>query len=518
MKILSGPHRRRSEAGVALLIAIFVLMLIGVTAIAMILSSGTESALAGNYRSSASAYYAARAGLEEARGRLLPNNADNLSAILPPPGGLQLPLGNVIYIRNPNPLTGETVNPTDLSNPATYPDTEYAIEFAGTPYATPTVVQMVNSVSPAAGLPGPLYKWVRINGATEKSIGVDVDSNHSPTTLDSTTPLFYDSGCLDTPGHLGPTLCLNHSSNAVQALEVTALASLPNGTQKLLQYVVTPFSPPLNFSGGAGSQSPSFPAALTLVGNNVNFDGPSSDDFNINGNDLPRVGACAPGQNLVAAIGYTNGSDSSLRNILSGNVTANRSHYSGAGTLSPNVSNVTGLPPNYQTPSGLDALVQSITQGADVVVSVPPGQSANPSVFPPAMTASNPNPVPMTIVVNGNLDLTGWHNTGYGLLVVTGTFYYDPDASWNGIIMVVGQGQFVSTRGGTGQINGAVLVARTRDSSGHLLPNLGAASFTQNGPDPAGRGIYYSTCWLNAVAGPQRPMTYKVLSYRQLSQ
>jgi len=519
MKILSGPHRRRSEAGVALLIAIFVLLLIGVTAIALILSSGAESALAGNYRSSASAYYAARAGLEEARGRLLPNNADNLGAILPPPGGLQLPLGNVIYIRNPNPLTGEIVNPTDLTNPATYPDTEYAIEFAGTPYATPTVVQMVNSVSPVTGLPGPLYKWVRINGATEKSIGVDVDSNHTPTTLDSTTALFFDpSRTNPQTGNLIVTIA--PPSSAVQALEITALASLPNGTQKLLQYVVTPFSPPLNFSGGAGSQSPSFPAALTLVGNNVNFDGPSSDDFNINGNDQFRVGACAPGQNLVAAIGYTNGSDSSHSNIVSGNVTANRSHYLGAGTLSPNVSNVTGLPPNYQTPSGLDALVQSITQGADVVVNVPPGQSANPSVFPPAMTASNPNPVPMTIVVNGNLDLTGWHNTGYGLLVVTGTFYYDPDASWNGIIMVVGQGQFISTRGGTGQIYGAVLVARTRDSSGHLLPdpNLGAASFTQNGPDPAGRGIYYSTCWINAVAGPQRPMTYKVLSYRQLSQ
>jgi hypothetical protein len=486
-------------------------MLIGVTAIAMILSSGTESALAGNYRSSASAYYAARAGLEEARGRLLPNNANYLGAILPPPGGLQLPLGNVIYIRNPNPLTGETVNPTDLSNPATYPDTEYATEFAGTPYATPTVVQPVNSVSPVAGLPGPLYKWVRINAATEKSIGVDVDSRHSPSTLDSTTPLFYDNACLDTPGHPGSTLCLHHSPNAVQALEITAFASLPNGTQKLLQYVVTPFPAPLNFSGGAGSQSPSFPSALTLDGNNVNFDGPSSTAFNINGTD--HVGPCAPGSagNPVSAIGYTNDDDSSLSNILSGNVNANRSHYLGAGTLSPNVSHVNGLPLNGQTPSGLDSLVQTITQGADAVINGPVTQSDSNNVLPTAMSPSNP----MTIVVNGDLTIYNWHNTGYGLLLVTGTLNYDPDASWKGIILVIGQGQFVSTRGGTGEIDGAVLVARTRDASGNLLPSLGAASFVQTG---GGLGIYYSTCWLNAVAGPQRPMTYKVLSYRQLSQ
>jgi len=55
---------RRSEAGIALLTAIFILLLIGVVAIALIVSSGTESALAGNYRSSAGVYYAALAGVE----------------------------------------------------------------------------------------------------------------------------------------------------------------------------------------------------------------------------------------------------------------------------------------------------------------------------------------------------------------------------------------------------------------------------------------------------------------------
>jgi Tfp pilus assembly protein PilX len=47
---------RRSEAGVALLIAMFAVLLVSLAAISLILSAGTESALAGNYRSSASAY------------------------------------------------------------------------------------------------------------------------------------------------------------------------------------------------------------------------------------------------------------------------------------------------------------------------------------------------------------------------------------------------------------------------------------------------------------------------------
>ena len=39
---------RKSEEGIALLISIFVLLLISVVAISLIVSSGTESALAGN--------------------------------------------------------------------------------------------------------------------------------------------------------------------------------------------------------------------------------------------------------------------------------------------------------------------------------------------------------------------------------------------------------------------------------------------------------------------------------------
>jgi hypothetical protein len=197
----------------------------------------------------------------------------------------------------------------------------------------------------------------------------------------------------------------------------------------------------------------------------------------------------------------------------------NQGTYLGAGNQSPNIVNLSGVPPNLQTPGGLDALVQTIAQGADVVINVPPGKTVDQSVFPSAMTSSNsnpnPNPIPMTVVVNGDLSIYNWRYTGYGLLVVTGTLTYDPDATWNGIILVIGQGVFNSTKGGTGQINGAVLVAKTRDASGNLLPNLGAASFRQTG---GGLGIYYSTCWLNAVAGPQRPMTYQVLSYHQLSQ
>jgi len=178
---------RRRERGVAMLIAIFALLLISVVAIALIVSSGTDSALASNYRTSASAYYASLAGIEEARGRLLGTNPSPIALPATPMG-----LAQVVYIINP--LNGETVAPDDVSNPATYPDNEYKQEF-GVDVST-RIITRFNSVSAGAGMPGPLFKWVRINAVTEKSLGngptgngttgVDVNGDG---TVDQITPL-----------------------------------------------------------------------------------------------------------------------------------------------------------------------------------------------------------------------------------------------------------------------------------------------------------------------------------------
>jgi hypothetical protein len=502
----------RRERGVALLIAIFSLMLISVVAIALIVSSGTDSALASNYRTSASAYYAALAGIEEARGRLLGTNANPIALPATP-----MDLTQVVYIINP--LNGEPISPENGSNASTYPDNEYKQEF-GVDVASRTITK-INSVSPVAGMPGPLYKWVRINAVTEKSLGngptgngttgVDVNGDG---TVDQITPLFYDPANMNAsrnamaPG-LIETLAPPATAQPSQALEITSYAVLPNGSQKMLQAVVRPL---VEFPS---LTAPGFTAALTLAGNNVTFTGPGpgTNGFVISGQD-----PCPNAPVMLPAIGYTidpSTGDKSQPNIVAGaNPTSN---YIGSSTVSSppppppaapgsivNVGSTLNL--NWLTPSGLDAVVQDITNGADSVINGP----ATPSSFPSGMSAGHP----MTIVVNGDLDLNGWHNTGYGLLLVTGTLHYDPDATWEGVVLVIGQGNFVSTRGGTGGIDGTVFVANTRDASGNLLTNLGASSFSQTGPGSnAGRGINYNSCWVRSAMGP---ITYKVLSFREI--
>ena len=524
----SGPNAR--QEGSALLIAIFALLLISVVGIALLISSSADSALAGNYRTSTAAYYAAVAGLEEARGRLLWKNPDFLNTtvanFIPMAAGTPaLGLTQVRYILNP--AGGETVDPTSPT-PSSYPDTEYPQEF-GWPLSS-TNVQTINSVSSASGIPGPLFKWVRISAVTEYSLNLDVNNDG---VIDTATPLLYDPANADPSYNPKPGLVFPstpQTPTAVQALELTAYAVLPDGSKRLLQYVVAPLIVSTQVSSNAANPlNLNFPAALTLAaspaGSGVTFTGPGpGSTFKINGED-----ACSPVASpvYVYSIASTNSFDQS-RIVAAAIPAGSYTGYPGtvgpppAGSPSPtsigdiDVTPATALiRPNWLTPSGLDSTVQDITRSADVVFNG--SVNGNTNLTPLSMTALNP----LTIVVNGNLDLTGWHNSGFGVLLVTGTLNYDPDATWNGIVLVIGQGNFVSTLGGSGGFNGAVFIAKTRDSSGNLLPALGAASYSQTGGgSPA--GISYSTCWISQPIGPtqtpiQGPLSYKVLSFREIT-
>ena len=492
---MGRTRKRRNEAGIALLIAIFILLLIGVVAIALVVSSGTESALAGNYRSSTSVYYAALAGLEEVRGRLRGNNPNSFKNTDPgflPAGALAA--CSPVYVLNPAP--GEVIAPWDPGS--AYPDNQFGQEYAGIcppiPSPSPSTPSIWNN-GPLAGLPfpAPFYKWVRINSVTEKSLNLDTSPYDAK--LDATL-VYYGSVPPSPPA-------LNDAGIGGQVFELTALAVLPNGSRKLLQYLVA--SNAINLA---------FPATLTLNGNNVQFSVPTSTSFWVNGADQGSVGTCNPGASVVAAVGYTNGGDSSQTNILSAIPSGppasqdRRDHYTNGVAPTPNVSLVTASP-DLSTVAGLNALVQAITQDADVVIN----GNATESDMPNAMSASNP----MTIVVNGNLTFNGWPATGYGLLLVTGEFTYDPDASWDGIVLVIGTGKLYSYQNGTGSFQGAVFLARTLDAAGNPLPSgspLGQPFFDSTSVS-GGNGIYYSSCWIQAA---QPPAGYKILSFHEISQ
>jgi hypothetical protein len=119
--------KRGSERGIALLVAVFALLLLSVIGLGMMYSTNMETSINSNYRDKQAATYAAMAGLQEARDRMRPYDP----TLATPDGRIPAPTGlptlgspNIIYIINPK--TGEDIQPWDPSNK--YMDTELCHE------------------------------------------------------------------------------------------------------------------------------------------------------------------------------------------------------------------------------------------------------------------------------------------------------------------------------------------------------------------------------------------------------
>jgi hypothetical protein len=76
---------RRSEKGVALVLSILALLLLTAIAAGMMYMSTTETSVNNNFKSEEKAYFAARAGVEEVRDRMLFNNPSSICP-MPPQG------------------------------------------------------------------------------------------------------------------------------------------------------------------------------------------------------------------------------------------------------------------------------------------------------------------------------------------------------------------------------------------------------------------------------------------------
>jgi hypothetical protein len=262
-----------------------------------------------------------------------------------------------------------------------------------------------------------------------------------------------------------------------------------------LQYNVSPVG--LNLT---------FPSALTLDGPGATYNGPNSNPFTASGGDLSGSGGEPPSCNNLPvtppkfALGTTSPTDTT--NVSSG-IPGNRTgNYAGAGSSTPSVGDISAsLPPSEQTPQSLNAMVQQITGVANNVItgpasSVPLGSAAAPQIT----------------VVNGDLSMSG-NSTGYGILVVTGNLTLSGTIGWRGIVLVIGKGTFTYSGGGNNEFDGAIFVAKTKDTLGNELATLGAPTVNWGGG--GGNGIHYDHCWINsALIGGGLPV--KVLSFREI--
>lgn len=292
---------------------------------------------------------------------------------------------------------------------------------------------------------------------------------------------------------------------------LTALGYSPAGARAMVQIEAAPAIRALNM-----------PGALTLAGPTPTFGAPNSNEFMIDGTDHPNGYVDSHGTETAPApagcststspphpsIGVYDDpnnptSPTSVTTVLT-DIPANRvsTNYPGL-NASPDVQNVYGaLGDQGTTPSGMDSIVSAISAlpGATVYT----GDQTDSSINLGSLSASSP-PVmtPAIDVVYGNVTFNG-NTNGFGILVVTGTLTFRGNMSWNGIVLVVGQGSVVFAGGGSGTINGSVLVAKTKDSSGNELTNLGVPTLDWSGG--GGNGIYYDHCYSDGLLN-MIPMT-----------
>jgi len=245
---------------------------------------------------------------------------------------------------------------------------------------------------------------VRINAVSEKSLNVDVDSVGG---ANSTTPLYYDGAHFSNDSTVGP-----------QVFEITSYAVLPNGSQKLLQYLVTRSN--LNLK---------FPAAVTLDGPIGTFGSSKSSNFWMSGIDQQHGGNCPPAlaEGPKPAIGVT--SPSYINDVTNGipsySTSPNLYHYdhyvSGSPYLTnPGVDDISGvLSSVFQTVSSLDnvsppGLVQALSASgvADHVLNGPltslPDYGSPTQMVTTVVTGSNPGDGDLTPQAIWTVTASSW--------------------------------------------------------------------------------------------------------------
>lgn len=168
--------QRNQETGVALMLALVLLLLMTAIAVGLISMSNIENAINTNLKASETQYFAARAGTEEARSRLLPSAVDqfgNLIALTAPalPAAPPDAGGKVLYILNGVTLAQITTPPT-LGNPNPYFDNQLCHDVPGgagglvrTPFSVRCTTMMPANLITTTPSVAPYsldYKWVRV--------------------------------------------------------------------------------------------------------------------------------------------------------------------------------------------------------------------------------------------------------------------------------------------------------------------------------------------------------------------
>jgi Tfp pilus assembly protein PilX len=292
MRERNKTRKIRQESGVALIFALFALLLLSAIAASLVFMTNTETSVNSNYRNERTADYAAKAGFEEVRARMRVGDPASINALLPiaPP-----PAGNVLYVLNEGNAPG-TVQPWSAGS--AYMDDELCHDG----FAFNGVMQgqgqnglasdlrctnvpngngwynTTTSNNPWSGTSATLpYKWVRLS----MKVNCTVQGSQNATTycVNSTAPINATqqvcwngstevllSGAL-TCQKMGPTVACPTCGSTNPVYVITSLAVTGTSTRKMVQAEVA-LDPSQPFPYGLYATGTACPS-LTMTGNAI---------------------------------------------------------------------------------------------------------------------------------------------------------------------------------------------------------------------------------------------------------
>ena len=475
---LSMPQQKSNERGIALLLALFALVVVTSIGLAMMFMSDTETSVNANFRDSQLAYYAAKAGLEEARDRMQTTATNSISGSLPTalPGNAN----SILYITNPSASDG-TISPWTSTDK--YLDDEICNEATcgGTNQPSTWHLTAASASATYAASPVMPYKWMRVTLKVNKSASGTSNVMYVNGSSSSTSAN-YQACWNGINESVASTPC---ASTTWPVYELTSLAVTPSGSRRILQYevarqaIIVDAAVDTKLAQTWGDALNGTGNTDTAVCSGPNVAGAKSGSTVTTPGGGNVTGSPAVVQN--ATIPY---SASSLVNQMKVGSTA--LDASGTGVTYSG----SGSPGTYSGPHAVLGTAPTVTYDSNGNIT--------------AMSAAG---TPVTYYANGNVTLGtstigGAPVSGQGVLLVNGDLTINITNGFNyfGLIIVTGNITMTanSATSATSNIHGAIFGGGTFNAP---LTNLGGSIF-----------IHYNSCFVTNSQGPQ----YTMVSTREL--
>ena len=534
-----NTKRLKSQRGIAMMVALLALLLLAAIGMGLMFMADTENSVNNNYRDSQKAYFAARAGAEQARLLLVKDSNVNTQVF-----ALGMPTSanqtGMVYLTNP---TGtETIDPTTLgaSSPSLatnpYMDDQLCWERYASLGLTPgtgpcgsngsgsqlltanTSFQTAVMAAPGSGASDALpFKWVRITnkqnlmgalGATTKVNGLLPNGNQ--VCWDGTTEIVS----------IVATPCQNQSPVLMPVWELTSLAVTPKvganpGSRRMVQMEVA-LNPPLVPPAPISVMAP-----VSLQGSYIlNAYDNCKCSCTTTGSGNHQVTACVPRAGQPANACATSAHAIYTQNTVStiGNSGQTSTSFGSDPTTTASVQNVNPWPnslninnlinkyrsgatvPNY-TCTGTQNLTATPATYKDCGTQTSQQFGTYPTGLPlePALGSYTP----VTEYIPGSVHLTS-AASGSGILIVDGDLDINGGLNWYGLILVRGKVSFTGGAGASTNLYGAILAG----------DDVNASNQPQSDNFGGSINFSYDVCALNRVGGsspPQLLATHEIM-------